>query len=533
MKFINKLNIDRIVGRKLDDLVLYAFFLAVLATTFLTAAYYLYSPLRVDGGWYSYPALSLSRGGDPGENYEEVDDLKEIEGIKVKFDVKDDFRRSIRLIPMTLWFKVLGTSIWMVKMYGIVEYIILLTLMFLVLRQITRDRNFLFLCFTIYLLDNPPIWYGTTNLRPDIIITAVSLGVFLLVRMEERIDRRILIFLLGVLGIFLLALIRVTAAISLVLLLSYLFIELSLSWHNLSGFKKWFYISLIAAGVIGYLSRDHLLDMIISAEHFPQQPYHMDRWAYMILKEKDLIWKLSKELGRWGAYFRLSNNIGSLIAVLVAFGLLLARSLFRADQTPKRQDMRIGLSCLFAVAALANFGPTDSVGHALPVAAYLFLLLARELELISFPRIRKLAVPLLLGIVFASAGIRFAQGINVVAKSIKNGFSNAAIVETMSDVFNSAGKNYVVFGSTELWPYFNPKTNVLIIDFRHKYALNRLSDSVKSVDYIIIDKPYEEEGWEKTFLSRYPGIELKTVRKVGNPMSGWYFIRVTRPSFSG
>jgi len=92
---------------------------------------------------------------------------------------------------------------------------------------------------------------------------------------------------------------------------------------------------------------------------------------------------------------------------------------------------------------------------------------------------------------------------------------------------------HVVFGSTELWPYFNPRSNVLIVDFRHKWNLSSLSDVIKSVDYIIIDKSYEEEEWEKNFLSRYPGIELKTIRKVGNPMSGWYFIRVTKPSFSG
>jgi hypothetical protein len=532
MKVMKKWDIGHIVGRKLDDLVLYAFLLAVLGTTFLSSTHYFYTPLRVEGGWYSYPALSLSRGEDPGNNYERVDDVREIAGINVIFDVKDDFRRSIRIFPMALWFKALGTSIWAVKLYGIIEHIILLTFMFLVLRQITRDRNFLFLCFAIYLVDLPAIWYGSTNVRPDIIIAAVTLGVFLLVCMDDRKGHRMSIFLAGVLGIFLLPLIRINAAISLVLLLAYVSIELSLSWHNLSGFKKWFYISLIAAGIVGYLLRDHLLDLIISTRHSPQLPHGMDRLAYRIVRQKDLIWKLSKELDRWGEYFRLAN-IGTLVAVFLALGLLLARRLSGGNNMPKRKVMHIGLSALLAMVALAIFDPLRSVGHALTIVAFFILLLARELELISFPRMRKLVIPLLLLIVFSSAGIRFAQGINVAAKSVKNGFSNAAMVETMSNVFNSAGKKYVVFGSTELWPYFNPKTNVILIDFRHKYALNRLSEAIKSVDYIIIDKFYEEEKWEKNFLSRYPGIELKTIRQVGNPMSGWYFLKVTKPSVAG
>ena len=193
--------------------------------------------------------------------------------------------------------------------------------------------------------------------------------------------------------------------------------------------------------------------------------------------------------------------------------------------------MRIGLSCLLAMVVLAIFDPTRSSGHSLSIVAFFILLLARELELISFPRIRKLVIPSLLLIVLASAGLRLAQGINVVAKSIKNGYSNAAVAEAIDSVFDSAGKNYVIFGSTELWPYFNPRSNVLIVDFRHKWDVNRLSDAIKSVDYIIVDKSYEEEDWENNFLNRYPGIKLKTICKVGNPMSGWYFLKVTRPVF--
>ena len=259
---------SHIVRLKLNGPVQYASLLAVFATTLLAMTYYFYIPLRVDGGWYSYPSLCLSAGRDPGENYLNVDDLKKEKAIKAIFDVGDDFRRSIRVIPMALWFKAFGTSIWIVKLFGILEYLTLLATMYLVLRKICRDRNVLLLCFTIYLLDTVPLWLSFTDLRPDVFITAVTLSIFLLAQTDETTKHRMVIFFTGVVLMFSLPLIRISSAISLVLLLSYLFIELSLSWHDLSGFKKWFYISLIAAGIIGYLLRDHLLDMIISYEAF-------------------------------------------------------------------------------------------------------------------------------------------------------------------------------------------------------------------------------------------------------------------------
>jgi hypothetical protein len=517
---------------KPNHLVLYAVLLAVLATTFLTLIYFFYIPLHTDSGWYSYPALSLSRGGDPGENYAKVDDLKEIKGIKVIFNVYDDFRRSIRVLPITLWFKAFGTSLWIVKLYGIMEYLILLMMMFLVLRQMTTDRNILFLCFGIFILDSPTVWYGSTNLRPDILITALTLGVFLLARIEDRKDYRWLIFLAGVLGIFFLSLIRITCAVSLTFLLSYLLIELSVSWRSLSGFRKGFYLCLISAGIIGFVLQNQLLDMILSSKFSGVTAFQLEEKILKTMKHRISYLVFLKEQARWGSYFRFSN-IGSFLVVLLAISLSLARRFFRIGETAKTQDRRIGLSCFFAVAVLVLFDPWGMAGHALPIVAFLFLLLARELELITRPWIRKLVFPLLLVIILCSSGIRMVQGINVTAKSIKYGFSNAAAVEAISHVFNSPGKKYLVFGAAELWPYFDPQRNVVIVDYRHNYTINRLAEYIKSVDYLIINKSYEEEDWGEKFLKRYPGIKLEPVVKVGIPMSGGYFLKIVRPVFPG
>ena len=41
---------------------------AITSALFFIMVVYIFVPLGCDGGWFSYPALSLSRGGDPGEN---------------------------------------------------------------------------------------------------------------------------------------------------------------------------------------------------------------------------------------------------------------------------------------------------------------------------------------------------------------------------------------------------------------------------------------------------------------------------------
>lgn len=116
-----------------------AFISAVVAATFLATVVFLYTPIGTDGGWFSYPALAISRYGDAGENRLSLEEAENIKGIKAIFSF--DTRLSIRVIPMSLWFKAFGTSIWAVKLFGVLELLSLMILSFMVIQKNLREEE--------------------------------------------------------------------------------------------------------------------------------------------------------------------------------------------------------------------------------------------------------------------------------------------------------------------------------------------------------------------------------------------------------
>ena len=61
------------------------FIFSILSASLLFASGFYYKDLGCDGAWYSYPALALSRGGSPVENFENVDDIRPVQGVKALF----------------------------------------------------------------------------------------------------------------------------------------------------------------------------------------------------------------------------------------------------------------------------------------------------------------------------------------------------------------------------------------------------------------------------------------------------------------
>ncbi len=161
---------------------------AIVATILLIMSRYFYTPLGVDGGWYSYPAFALSKGGGSGENMLSISELKNIEGVKSSF-TNPEFRQSIRVIPMSWWFRIIGTNIWSAKLYGIFELFILMGIAYLLLQRISENKNIALLCWAIFLCDEVAISLGSSNLRADIMYTFMPLLVFLLTRMEVNVPK--------------------------------------------------------------------------------------------------------------------------------------------------------------------------------------------------------------------------------------------------------------------------------------------------------------------------------------------------------
>lgn len=506
---------------KTKKVVLVACGTAIIVVIFLATVVYFYRPIGVDGGWYSYPALALSRGGDPGENQLNVEELQDIEGVTAAFGF--DTRQSIRVIPMSWWFRIFGTNIWSAKFFGILELTILMSIAYITFRRICQDKHIALLCWAIYLMDAVTIGLGAGDLRPDIMATIMVLLVFLLIRMEAK-EYRILVFIAGILSMFCLALVHVTSAVPIAFLIFYMISELFVSRENLSKTRKIFYASLIITGSITFMLRKIIFDKLIHTKHEIKFAQNVESEVYKTLTS-GIFPIVEKEFNRWTDYFLL-GNLGELLAVLLALFLFTIYLFSSSSKKSTRICMPVG--CLFAVGVLAFADSHRWGSHALPVVPFFLLILARELELLHVPKIKHLGIALLFALVFLSATIKVAQGTRIIIKAVQNGYSNAAVVDTMNNVFSSKSKSYVIICPTELWPYINPKMNVVIYDHARKGIKDNAALFLATIDFIILNDDYHDD-WEREFRKRYPVIELKAISEVGNAKSGSSFVKIIKP----
>lgn len=512
---------------------------ALVATILLITIRYFYTPLSVDGGWYSYPALALSKDRDPGENLCSISELKNIEGVKASFHL--DFRQSIRVIPMSLWFRIIGTNIWAVKLYGIFELSILMGMAYLLLRRISENENIALLCTAIYLTDGVAISLGSSDLRADIMLTFMTLLVFLLTCIEVK-NYRSLLFVFGVSSISFLALIRLTSVFSLSFLISYMIIELFLSRKRLSNFKKWFYISMILSGIVSFFMRTKLWDIILPSQYTNLTlSGEGNLWSGNLVEAKyyastltvDILPKMIKEIHRWTDYFFMSN-LGEFLAILLAFPFFIICLLGLSKTKIPSKLISIPMGCVAAIGVLAFVDPIRCkwAAHALPVVIFFIIILAMVLNIVPNKKQKYLGITLLFVFVIFSSGIKIAQGINIMRKGILNGYTNNSVIKVMKHVFNDEEKSYNIIGPTELWPYINQKTNIIIIDKRSTREIEELKNHLGEIDYIIINNDYQGFNWEEEFRKRYINVELETIAKVGKTNSGWYFVKILKPHLS-
>ncbi|MFC1815033.1 hypothetical protein ACFL0M_03615 [Thermodesulfobacteriota bacterium] len=511
---------------KTKKIVLLAWIIAIIATISLAMIQYFYLPLSVDGGWYSYPALALSRGGDPGENRLNVEELQKIKGIKTAF--RQDFRQSVRVLPMSWWFRFFGTNFWTVKLFGILELLILISIFHLLLRRICKNSHIVLLCSAIYLMDGQIISLGASNLRADIMLAIMTLLVFLLTRLDGQ-KYPLILFISGIFSISFLALTRITSVIPLAFLIVYMTTEIFLSWKKFSNFKKIFYFSLSITGIMTFSQRIMLWNIFLPSEYIH---FHSGFRAPRFIKAgltRDIFLTIEKELNRWTDYFFLSN-LGEFFSILLALLLFILYLFGPSSKRSMPIFISIPVGCIFAIGIMTMVGPfrTSWPAHAIPIVPFFILMLALGLTLSRSPKIKYWSVSFLFVLVLLSAGIKFAQSGRIITRCIRIGYSNMDAVKFINNIFKPKNKGFVVVGPTELWPYFNPETNIVIIDIRRRpEAYSKFMDRV---DFIILNKDYLSYNWENRFRDSYPDIKLKTIAEIGEKNVSSPFLKIIKPS---
>jgi len=500
---------------------------AILAATVSIIAQFVCLPLGVDGGLYSYPALSLSRGADPGESQLTVEEIKDMKGIRATFGY--DLSRTARVLPMSWWFKALGANIWSLRALGLLEMVFLFTMMFFALQTASKDPLTALLLWSIYLTDSMVLVLGSSDLRPDIMITILTLIVFMLLNVtSEKKANGVLLFFLALLTMLLLAVTHITAAISLSFLICYMIAEMVFAWHSNPKFTKGLYVSLIITGAVGFILRRSVYAVIVPSQYLDRigtnTVVDVEKGVFDLLFG-GIIPLIEKEYSRWVSYF-YPYNLPLLFVIFIAIFLFVANIIGSSIKKPSSSQMSILAGLIGALGVLA-LDPHPWGAHALPLLPFFIIFLAKELNVTDMKRLKHAVISILFVLILLSAGAQIGFATRVVMKCTQNGLNNRAVVDLMKEIFN-ADKTFLVVGPTEIWPYINSRTNVTIFDAKIA-KLDDLSRYMKEIDYFILNKDYKGYDWENRFREKYPDVPLKTVAEIGDENSGWPFLKVMKP----
>ena len=495
-------------------LAISTFLFAVLSASLLFAAFFYYRGLSHDGGWYSYPALALSRGGSPTENLQPIDRISSVQGVKAIFRFKTIY--SIRIFYTSLWFRYISQNIISLKFLSLLELIAFFILAYLLIHRFCQDKFVALMLFAILINDKRILEAAASNYRPDIILAALCALTFLLLLRQ---DRPLLLFL-GAITSCLMTLTHATSVIPFACIICFFL------FHNvLNGNYKlranYAYLIIGILAVFVFMNRGAFFDTLFpSPVKSLTSPVNMQ---HRILRtwESGFMFIFTKELYRWGTYF-FRSNVAQLLVLFIGILLFFRQSL--SSLIRDKTGLSLLLSTFTGLIFFAVLDPHQSTCHSIPMVLFFFLILAHSLRP---SRLHAKGLKyMLVGLVCFTSLCSIAVAGKIIVKGHKSGYNIAAVAKSFEDIFYSNHKEYLIVGPTEIWPFIKEDRDVLIIDTtRNQKDLPKIKSIIDSVDYIVINRDYTGYGWEQAFLRYYPGYYFDPVSQVGGQNE---FIKISR-----
>jgi hypothetical protein len=464
-----------------------------------------YVPLSVDGGWAAYPALSLARGDSAVESASAMLDLPRGPGVHARYGFDD---RSVRLFPLSWWFKAFGAGLVSCRLYSLTEYLAALAAMAWFLRSLGIDKSTRFLSLALF-AGSMGALEALTDLRPDVILTALSLLAFsLLVRLGPNISR--LSFWLGCISLATVAVSWPSSPIPITIVSAYV----ALGWVTAPPAVRRTampgVLALMAFPMAAFLLRDKFNDLV-----FGIFPGYDESWAPGIAAMwRTGVWALlSKEFGRWhGTFF----NSGIFVLAWIAIGLaLVARAAFTERDALTRRASHLFIACCCAALVLFAVDRQGSPNHALPVIPFLIGAAA-----IGMQRIGKWRIEFAASILAASLAAACVPSIRLALECEDTGYSNAAVDAVVRILLPAKGDSRIGIGPTALFPQLHCDGSLVLIDDRSAHRLPRLDLAV--LDFILIDSEYVGYNFEGSLASVRPEHRFTQVATVGRPERGPY-----------
>jgi hypothetical protein len=484
--------------------------MSVLSACLLMATSFYYQGLGSDGGWYSYPALALSRGERVDDNLTALTGQDEIsKDIKSKYGFKT--YSSIRVLYTGLWFRFFPQNIYSVKIISLLEVFCLYITVYFLILKFCKDKIIALLLMAIFINDKAIVLSAASDFRPDIITAAISCLFLWTVFIQQLGKRIIAMFLVACI----LVLTHKTAILPFCCVIFYALINNILN-GKINIRENYLYSILAILVVYIYLQRSILFNalFITDMDVFSSPVKAADRLAE--------IWKgglgaiICKEFYRWRTYF-FTTNVAQLAVFLAGGALFIYNS--KGDFWSNRQAIALLLTIITGLALYAFIDPHRADVHVIPIVPFFFLFFSQIINLKAFEKRR--AHHLLIGLICCLASISSIVLAGKIAVEGRNsGYNIRSLSSYFEKVFDDQDRDYLVVGPTEVWPFIPKGINITILDTtRSGHDFSSLDPFVDSVDYVLINKDYQFYNWEKRFLKHFPDYFLKKAFFIGNTES--------------
>lgn len=486
--------------------------LLVAASTVLAGALFRFVPIHVDGSWYTYPALALHEGRDPGDNQRTTEALLATgHGRKVRYFW--DSRRNLYVAPTALWFREFGASWESIRGYGVFQLLLLSVLSGCVIRAMNGNGTIALVCWALFCSDSAFLANGTTDGRPDLLLTLVSLSLLLLVTRLLDGDRRLHVLLSGMALAAVLPLLHLTALVPLSVVGVYAALSLVSDARGRAGSWQRLAPVFLAAGS-AFILRSPILDWLFPS-HVPEA-FAQDAFA-------ELRKKLALGLGgvfateglRWYRYF-WPSNWAELLFVCGGIGCC-----FRGGNSRARSLL---IGCFAGAVVVAVCSPSPRVDHLmtlLPLALIGSSLAFKGRDTAPNAPSGFFAGLLVLALVLKGAH----AGYIVYRYSHLAGLSGSHVASLLEGVAEP-GRQSLIVGPAEIWPYLPDGVDVTIDDDRMG-MFDFHSEFARRVDYVVLNADYLAYQWRDRFHSQFPDLDLQEVRYLGD-RDGSLFLGIYR-----
>ncbi len=486
------------------SLVMFTFIFAVLSASLYVSAGFYYKDLYCDGGWYSYPALSLSRNGSPAENLEQIDALQSVHGVKSTFHFLTC--NSTRIFYTSLWFKYVSQNIVSLKILSLLEYILLLVLLYFLIYKFSKNHLISLLLLAILINDKRIILIVTSDYRPDIMVATFScLSFIFFLRAKHTLG-----FIFAIFTSCLLILTHITSVIPFLCIICF-FLSYNVLYGNYKLTDNYRYFIVICIVFTVFLWNGIIFDYLLFSSHHiapSSVPIIKGLTIVDILSEawnNGLVYLIKKEVRRWQQYF-IFSNIFELLLFFTGIIILFKQSQVFIDNNKK------ALCCFFSiVTGLIAFFILDvhtTWRHGIALVPFLFLMLScvfRPKRSLSYTYTNVLII-----LVWFTSLQSIIMAGQLALQGEKGGYNISIATKCFDEIINNNDKTYFIVGPTEIWPFIKEDKDVLIIDIRNGKQFAKIENIIESIDFIVINEDYAAWKFEETFLHYFPNYYFHT-----------------------